>query len=473
MLTKKKKIIIAAVAVCACICIGVVVAVLAIPTANSSGTNTGGLQEVVTEPEPTTEHLDTVPEGYIGIYTVDDFEYIRTNSEYNYILMNDIDFSGVTDWNKGNDVDVEGIFDGNNYTIYNFQSDKPLFYHCHGTIQNLNMENAEVNGVAILCEELWSSDEASSNATLMNCKISGNLNYEITKSDLPGIAETIEIGGLVAEVNGDSSDDNIYASSINGCTFNGNINIEYTFNDFFYYNEADLYIGGIVGHCHGGTNIANCSSTGQMTFNEINTNNSLDNLDIHLGGIAGRLIRATVSSCKNEMHITGDSPSIGAAGITAIASKTTIYECCNTGDIDLPTKISSYDHYIDAAGITVKNDYSTFIVSNCYNAGNITATDVGGISCSDGTLQYCYNAGQLNGSSRTGALMCEKGETIEYCYYLDSGIDVTGDGGKYPYARALSESEMTTQSAFEGFDFESIWTFSDGDYKYPALINQP
>lgn len=74
--------------------------------------------------ETTTQlHETEVPDGYVGIYTVDDFEYIRTNPSYNYILMNDIDFSGVTEWKAP---DIESIFDGNNYTINNYKQDVPL-----------------------------------------------------------------------------------------------------------------------------------------------------------------------------------------------------------------------------------------------------------------------------------------------------------------------------------------------------------
>lgn len=75
---------------------------------------------------------DTVPEGYTGIYTIDDLYAVRNNLSGDYILMNDIDMSETApggDWDNGNGwlpIDsFTGTFDGNGHAIKNM--------HIYGT----------------------------------------------------------------------------------------------------------------------------------------------------------------------------------------------------------------------------------------------------------------------------------------------------------------------------------------------------
>lgn len=51
--------------------------------------------------ENQTEHLTKVPDGYIAIYNVDDLDYIKSSPQYNYILMNDLDFNEYkSEWDE-------------------------------------------------------------------------------------------------------------------------------------------------------------------------------------------------------------------------------------------------------------------------------------------------------------------------------------------------------------------------------------
>ena len=43
--------------------------------------------------ETDSEHITTVPDGYVGIYTKDDLDNIKLNLSGKYILMNDIVFT--------------------------------------------------------------------------------------------------------------------------------------------------------------------------------------------------------------------------------------------------------------------------------------------------------------------------------------------------------------------------------------------
>ncbi len=68
---------------------------------------------------------DTVPEGWIGVYTTDDLDGIRNDLNGNYILMNDLIFAdGETFTPIGTqETPFMGQFDGNGYVIRNLTID--------------------------------------------------------------------------------------------------------------------------------------------------------------------------------------------------------------------------------------------------------------------------------------------------------------------------------------------------------------
>ena len=94
---------------------------------NQDNTDTDITQE-------TTLHNETVPEGYIGIYTVEDFDYLRNSSTGQYILMNDIDMSNIDSWNG---INFQGTFDGNNYEILNYHFTSGFNGTCNSTKFNI------------------------------------------------------------------------------------------------------------------------------------------------------------------------------------------------------------------------------------------------------------------------------------------------------------------------------------------------
>lgn len=124
---------------------------------------------------------DSIPTGYTAIYTAEDLNNIRNNMSGKYILMNDIDLSGV-DWTPIGIADTSvspniftpftGTLDGNGYVISNMhvngtQESKGLFgYISRATVKNLGIENSSVTGglrAGIL------SGYASGSATIENC----------------------------------------------------------------------------------------------------------------------------------------------------------------------------------------------------------------------------------------------------------------------------------------------------------------
>ena len=112
--------------------------------------------------------LDTVPEGYIGIYTAEDLDSVRHSKGKNYILMNDIEFSDEDfllggrfegGWipigsEKEQDGHFVGIFNGNGYVIRNVKIAPStlvgeayfgIFGKTSGQFINLGVEGIEIN----------------------------------------------------------------------------------------------------------------------------------------------------------------------------------------------------------------------------------------------------------------------------------------------------------------------------------------
>ena len=82
---------------------------------------------IISFAEESVDHLTEVPEGYVGVYTKDDLDYIKLDMSGKYILMNDIVFED-SDFEKGGDfynsgkgwepigtssTNLTGTFDGN------------------------------------------------------------------------------------------------------------------------------------------------------------------------------------------------------------------------------------------------------------------------------------------------------------------------------------------------------------------------
>lgn len=143
---KKKKITIIAIAT--------IIVVLSILLAIVLAINSGD-EVLASVGEDNTTHQTIVPNGYVGIYNTDDLVGISSDSSNltkNYILMADIDLSGIDfePIGQSSSSPFKGILDGNNYKIINLNINSTnqyvgLFGFVNaGTIRDLTLENATV-----------------------------------------------------------------------------------------------------------------------------------------------------------------------------------------------------------------------------------------------------------------------------------------------------------------------------------------
>ena len=123
----------------------------------------------------------------IEIRTAEDFSNIRNNLSGSYILMNDIDFSGVEFIPIGDNRNpFTGFIEGQGYRLKNIiisgtENYNGIFRRMEDAkITNLSFENCIVNGgssTGVLCGQSYKSEIISLN--FINCTVNGNSNTGI------------------------------------------------------------------------------------------------------------------------------------------------------------------------------------------------------------------------------------------------------------------------------------------------------
>ncbi len=161
-----------------------------------------------------------------------------------------------------------------------------------------------------------------------------------------------------------------------------------------------------------------------------------------------------------------------------------ITDCCSFGNITAKVGF--------AGGICGVNEAvsGNAKIVNCFNAGKITAPkNAGGISgnnrCADGlsTVEKCYNSGKISAEENEGGLVgllsCVDGEgraSVIGSFSLEDSANAVAVKAEENERlinmnnAVLTAEQMKTEESFEGFNFEDIWQFRDGNsYGYPVL----
>ena len=385
--------------------------------------------------EPATQ-VDKAPEGFIPISTAEEFAKIGLNPAANYILMADIDLAG-REWSLISG--FSGILEGNGHTVSN--ASDALF----GTIQGGTVQNLAVHadlagkgaGIAYV---------VNGGGLLFNCAFSGSIN----STGVPGYPT---VAGLVFSAEN---------ATITSCL-----------------NAAELYTvnicAGIVASIREAVTVENCLNTGAVNVDAAS--------DICGDGITAGIVgqfhigssdggASNITGCRNAAPVSG----VIAAGILGeayIAEPVSLYIrlCCNEGNIY--SEASSYRPAAGSGILNVMNIEEGYItVSDCYNTGDYVQCGIEGGEClqrawdkrSDELdhvrIERCFSTTWgFNGSI---SRFCKN---LDCCYFLDAMPDIeetaTGDGALFATVRQLTKDEMTKESSFEGFDFETVWQMGE------------
>ena len=449
------------------------------------------------------EQKDSVPEGYIGVYSYDDFKKIADScpsdafitsiydveTEFNtakYILMNDITLPADFDSAGA----FYGVFDGNGYTISGLN--KSLFLTIgKATIKNLGLEishTIDTNDTEYSFGAVAKTLNPFNNGDgsyIDNCFVKGSINIVCRSGyfgGLIGTADEIEITnsyneaditvttrqtGKVGGICGDGA-------AITNCYNTGDISLhttcEMTMNVF----SIDAYVGGIQGYNYA-QNITNCYNTGAV---KVSANGECW---VASGGIVGynygAYYGARIENCYNIGRVSCEwtqdydatkeyGYALGASylsgGIVGFTGENLkINRCYNIGDV-------VGEHFVGgiAGGVS---DYSDDSITNSYNMGNVTAVQfAGGLVGKDFYslgIQNCYNMGSVSGAT-SGSLAGEiknGEENLVNCYYLDTTAPATSAGINYTGVTEFTSEELGKIETFEGFDFVEIWKLREND----------
>ena len=391
------------------------------------------LQEVSTK--------TSVPSGYTPIYDAEDLQNMQEDLTANYILMNDIDLSGIN-W-KPMQPSRTGVYtsgftgtlDGNGFTIRNLtvnaeQYDNgALFYQNEGTIQNLRV-TGQINLTSKSGIVRFAASLAIYNkGTIYNCTSAAGIT---AGGDMP-----VRVGGLVSENKG----------TIDYCRYTGTIHASA--------GGGEVSVGGITYINDNSAVISHCENVGIILAESGNSTEVKDTISslvnessIHLGGIAGKTDwHSTIDQCRATctIRITGESHYeywyIG--GIVGSGFVATFSNCCFNGTLSINVDIKDVASGIYKVGGLAGDGGYESKYKNCYVSGVITdsSPSLGGVPA--------WLASDAPGCEFTA------------CYYpagtLDPIIWNAPDEDKAGYT-AVPLASMASKATFPKYDFSSVWT---------------
>ena len=344
----------------------------------------------------TSEHLTEVPEGYVGVYTIEDLYCVRNDLTANYILMNDIDLTEATaeggdwdfygnGWNPIGSNDVygnsafKGIFDGNGYAV-----------------KGMRIEMKKIpSGTKDVYFGLFSKVTGS----VKNLTVEGSI-YAIV-----GYTVSLYAGGIAAYNSG----------TIDNCINKVEMTVR---NSMAMQYEVSVYVGGITGYNYG--SISNC-----VNVKDIHGSSAITDSDaeVYVAGISGCNERGEIKNCINTGNIKSEkSVKNGIRYACGIGAYGTISNCYNTGEI----VASSSNHWAAGIGFGAICSYS-------YNVGKVSGGYDYAISSYPATKCY-YLAGV--GSDSEGATSLTEAQMKLKSMYSGWDFDTvwTMDGREdYPY----------------------------------------
>ena len=430
------------------------------------------------------------------------FLEIQDSLSSHYIVMNDMDCTGVT-WNS------IGIFSGNldgnnktisNITVNNTDENRGVFSVLYGaTITNLTISNVTVTGTANRAGGLAGLIDAPG-ATLSGVSVTGSVSGGLQIGGLIGYiyASTATItncstnvtvsggeliGGLVGET----------LSSITGSHASGSV------------TGTAGYIGGLVGLEREDAIISNSYAEGAVSgvdwigglvgrTNATVTGSHATGNVTSTGNIGGGLIGYTeyaVSDSYATGNISNSNASAaqdwGFGGLIGY-SGSTVNNCYATGTVNAYRNVGgligrsngavSNSYATGAVGNVITEGYlvggligyTVNTVSNSYAMGAVSGTGtVGGLigySSSASSISYSYSSGAVSATYAPGGLIGAVDSGSVSSSYYDETISGQSDTGR---GIPKTTAEMKTQATFTSWDFGNIW---DIGASYPFLLDQ-
>ena len=377
-------------------------------------------------------------QGYTIIKTAADLKSISNDLDGKYILMNDVELSGV-DWTAISN--FAGELNGNGYSINNLTITKTssnkqgLFAStaAGAEIKNLGLENVNIKGDSYTGALIGS---VNASATISNVYVTGNIDGYYYVGGLIGYASSITIENTYssADVNA-RYNSNSYAGGIIGRALYATISNSYTTGDvtaigsvvggiageIYYSKLSNSYalgnvsgkssVGGLLGSAYATTNISNTYASGEV-------NGSAN----YVGGLIGSL---SGNSNLSNSYASGDVRGSGYVGglVGSASSVVNISNSHSTGSVNA---------IANNTGGFVGHAYNSVTITNSYATGDVTgASYTGGFAGSildSATISDSYAIGNVSGAQYTGGFVGSANNTVNITNTYAAG-DVSG--GQY------------------------------------------
>lgn len=397
------------------------------------------------------QRLTEVPEGYIGIYTAEDLDNVRNNLLGNYILMNDILLT-EEDYAEG------GIFEGG-FVPIGRTNDGNREEFGDEFIGVFNGNGYVISGLVI---------EGDYDYAGLFGKVIRSYDGEINKG-YGGIVKNLGIIDSVIKITKtpESYRHNIYAGGIGGhidyivgC-YTENIDVivdsltseNYSAASSGYYKKNKALIGGLVGSAYF---IDSCWSDANVSL--INSDKDLDN--IYISGLAGSAFSCITSYYFGNID-SGGYPDYGVTyckqyTVPMILSRDILYEIVDRLDAAegyVPPETSKED-YNDLSHCNNALKFLAFYCSEEYIAVDIPSQEFYTKELTEEVfylLDPYIKQREYNELVRIISIAFPANDFNAFCREnnLKSG---------YYYCYDLRDEPECT---FEGFDFTSIWDFTD------------
>lgn len=427
----------------------------------------------------------------VKIYTEDELLQVKENTNYHYILMNDISMSEDVKWEPiGKDESEEngfdGTFDGNNHTISGInmnQREDIQIYGMFGVVSGGTVRNLKLKNLTIEGHSLIGGIAGINYGYIENCSVNGKI-YALRKSNMlsaggavgdnhgimenisadvkiRAVGEVLTVGGVVA--NNDGFIDTAYCR--------GEINAEQNTDN------SNAVAGGIVGINTAGYIYNGCSDI------KINSGASVS----YLGGICGIMNGGEIYKTESDGVININSnadyeSSAYAGGIAGLSPEGLIVNSFSCA----PLVISANKVYVGGVVgynqlATIQNTYSSSMIDSKTGIFDDFLGYAGGI-CGFSEEGFILDNVSLNKFINTNGYadkVCNKQSEIVLCsnnYILDNikiqGEEINPESGEKISEKEAENKEFYFMPIAEGgklgwLDGE-VW-YMDDTLKYPTL----
>ena len=295
-----------------------------------------------------THELFLKVEMFKRVYTVEEYMQIKTMTNQNFKIMNDLDFSGYSNYYVGT---FTGVLDGGGHTFKNIRitttSFSGLMTYMYGTVKNLNVENFYKSSKTTYhgLFGLTNSDSRVTNVHMKNAIIEIG---ETMNSD------SMRIGALVGQAS---------SSSITFCSAT-NVKIS-TVSE-----ASSLMVGGLVGRSSGSAitnsyvqdldiDIVNAISTlgvggivGQENSSSvglIDTSYAIGRIDTNSANVGGIVGNGTgyITDSYSAVDIVSDMSFVGGINGNSRAAKDSVETSIYLGNL-YSASVDQYIHRISA-----------------------------------------------------------------------------------------------------------------------------